>query len=129
MKKWIQKILCKLSIGCAGHIEHEKDAQGIWWVGLRCWSCGKLCSPFKSTFQDKKLTTEQIIERHNLALKRKGVEGTSTVAITGPHGVMILANISDADAVLHYCTKYGLSVEPSVRISKTDEIEIQDSAT
>lgn len=26
MRKWIHKILCKLGIGCAGQIEHEKKS-------------------------------------------------------------------------------------------------------
>lgn len=56
IKKLVKKLLCRFGLICAGHIEHEKDGQGIWWIGLRCQMCGKLCHPIKSMHQDTKGT-------------------------------------------------------------------------
>lgn len=53
-----RRLLCRIGIGCAGHVEHEKDAKGVWWVGLRCVRCGKLCSPIRSAYQDQSQTKE-----------------------------------------------------------------------
>lgn len=36
----------------AGYVDHERDANGIWWIGLRCPKCGKLMSPVRSHYQD-----------------------------------------------------------------------------
>jgi len=46
-----RKLMCKLSL-CGGHIEHEKDKDGVWWIGLRCATCKKLRCPLKSHYQD-----------------------------------------------------------------------------
>lgn len=54
--KLLKGLLCRLGIICAGHIGHQKDAQGIWWIGLRCVRCGKFCHPVKSKHQDTKGT-------------------------------------------------------------------------
>jgi len=43
--------MCRLSL-CGGHVDHEKDAAGVWQCGLRCATCGKLKYPVKSRFQD-----------------------------------------------------------------------------
>jgi len=47
-----RKLMCRLLL-CGGHVDHEKDAQGIWWVGLRCATCRKLRYPIKSKHEDK----------------------------------------------------------------------------
>lgn len=47
----INRLLCHLCL-CSGHMEHERDANGIWWVGLRCTSTGKLHDPVKSLHQE-----------------------------------------------------------------------------
>ncbi len=46
-----RRIMCKLHL-CGGYVEHEKDANGIWWIGLRCATCRKFLDPIKSNFQD-----------------------------------------------------------------------------
>lgn len=35
-----------------GYIDHEKDANGIWWIGFRCAGCGELQHKQKSHHQD-----------------------------------------------------------------------------
>lgn len=49
IRRWI---MCKLSL-CGGFVDHETDAHGVNWVGLRCATCAKLHCPVKSHFQDK----------------------------------------------------------------------------
>jgi len=46
---WIQ---CRLGL-CGGHIEHMRDENGVWWLGLRCTATGKLHDPIMSKYQDK----------------------------------------------------------------------------
>lgn len=36
---------------CGGTIEHERDKDGVWWVGLRCATCHKFHCPVKSRYQ------------------------------------------------------------------------------
>lgn len=38
--------------GCFGHTEHEMDANGVWWIGLRCHRCGKLASKSRSAVNE-----------------------------------------------------------------------------
>jgi hypothetical protein len=42
--RWLQHAL----VGCAGHVEHECDERGVWWIGLRCAHCGKLAGKMLS---------------------------------------------------------------------------------
>ena len=49
--KLLNWILCKAGL-CYGHIEHIKDADGVWWLGMRCQNTGTFHSPIKSKFQD-----------------------------------------------------------------------------
>lgn len=58
LKLITRRLLCKAGIACAGRIGHEKDSNGIWWIGLRCVYCGKLCHPVRSAYQDKPKTGE-----------------------------------------------------------------------
>ncbi len=51
MKTWWHRLMHKLCL-TSGYVDHEKDADGVWWIGLRCGVCGKLMHPFKSKFQD-----------------------------------------------------------------------------
>lgn len=37
--------------GCRGWPDHEVDADGVNWIGLRCVQCGKLKSKTLSRFQ------------------------------------------------------------------------------
>jgi hypothetical protein len=46
------RLMHKLGL-TSGFVDHEKDADGIWWIGLRCAGCGKLMHPIKSNFQDE----------------------------------------------------------------------------
>lgn len=46
----LRKIQCKLGL-CGGHIEHVRDENGVWWIGLRCTATGTLHHPVKSAFQ------------------------------------------------------------------------------
>lgn len=46
------RLMCRLGM-CGGHVDHAKDGDGIWWVGLRCATCGTLKCPLKSKHQDK----------------------------------------------------------------------------
>jgi hypothetical protein len=46
-----RRLMCKFSL-CGGHVDHTKDSDGVWWVGLRCATCGNLLCPVKSRFQD-----------------------------------------------------------------------------
>jgi hypothetical protein len=39
--------------GCAGHIEHEMDRYGVWWLGLRCQHCGRLKGKTLSAIQEE----------------------------------------------------------------------------
>lgn len=48
-----QRLKCRLGL-CAGHVEHQKDASGVWWVGLRC-TAGKFHDPIRSKTQDASL--------------------------------------------------------------------------
>lgn len=47
-----RRVMCRLHL-CAGVVEHERDKEGVWWVGLHCATCDKLLCPIKSQFQDK----------------------------------------------------------------------------
>lgn len=47
-----RRLMCRFSL-CGGHVDHERDAKGVWWVGLRCATCKKLLCPIHSQFQDK----------------------------------------------------------------------------
>ena len=49
----LRKIMCRIGL-CFGRIQHERDANGIWWLGLRCRHCGKLKDPIKSMYQESK---------------------------------------------------------------------------
>lgn len=48
---FFRRICCRLLL-CGGHVDHEQDADGGRWVGLRCATCKKLLSPIRSQFQD-----------------------------------------------------------------------------
>lgn len=48
----LRRLQCRLGL-CGGHIQHERDANGVWWVGLKCTATGKLHNPIKSAYQDK----------------------------------------------------------------------------
>lgn len=48
-----RRLLCRIGL-CAGWPDHEKDADGIWWFGLRCVHCGKLKCKKESMYQDTK---------------------------------------------------------------------------
>lgn len=39
-------------LGCAGHVEHERDTAGVWWIGLRCDHCGRMKGRSLSAYQD-----------------------------------------------------------------------------
>lgn len=45
------RLQCRLSL-CGGHMEHVRDANGKWWIGLRCTATGTLHSPILSRYQD-----------------------------------------------------------------------------
>jgi hypothetical protein len=55
----VRRIQCKLGL-CGGHIEHERDKNGVWWLGLRCTATGKLHDPVKSKYQDERPNTKLI---------------------------------------------------------------------
>jgi len=46
----LRRVMCRLSL-CAGHVDHETDANGVQWIGLRCATCGQLNAPIKSAYQ------------------------------------------------------------------------------
>lgn len=37
----------------SGYIDRDRDASGVWWVGIRCPKCRKLMHRCKSNFQQK----------------------------------------------------------------------------
>lgn len=55
----LHRIQCRLGL-CGGYMEHERDKDGVWWIGLRCTSTGKLHNPVKSKHQDSKPVTEHL---------------------------------------------------------------------
>jgi hypothetical protein len=48
---FFRRLQCRLGL-CGGHMEHERDANGVWWIGLRCTATGTLHGPIKSRHQD-----------------------------------------------------------------------------
>lgn len=36
-----------------GFVDHEHDADGVWWIGFRCATCGQLQDAQRSAFQDQ----------------------------------------------------------------------------
>lgn len=48
----LRRLQCKLGL-CGGHMEHERDENGTWWIGLRCTATGTLHGRIKSAHQDK----------------------------------------------------------------------------
>lgn len=48
----LRRLQCKAGL-CGGHVEHERDADGKWWIGLRCTATGTLHGRTLSRYQDK----------------------------------------------------------------------------
>ncbi len=50
MKRWLHNLAHRIGL-TGGYVDHELDAKGVWWIGLRCPKCGRLSHPIKSNFQ------------------------------------------------------------------------------
>lgn len=55
MSNWWHNLMHRIG-WTAGYVDHERDANGVWWLGLRCPTCGRLMDPIKSHYQDKATT-------------------------------------------------------------------------
>lgn len=49
-----RRMICKFGM-CGGFMDHAKDSAGVWWIGLRCATCGQLQCPLKSKNQPDKI--------------------------------------------------------------------------
>ena len=47
----LRRLRCHLRL-CSGHLEHMRDADGVWWLGMRC-AAGRFHDPIKSKYQDE----------------------------------------------------------------------------
>lgn len=48
---WLHNLAHKLGL-TSGHMDHFKDSEGVWWIGLKCPKCGRFTDPIKSIHQE-----------------------------------------------------------------------------
>lgn len=49
----LHRLMHRLGLN-GGYVDHEKDEQGIWWIGQRCGTCGEFERKDLSRHQDVK---------------------------------------------------------------------------